>query len=98
MSMLHVVNKSPYQTNSLDTCVGYVKEGDSILLIEDGVYAAVKGGKASANLDGKVVAVLGPDLAARGIDQEKLVKGVTVVDYAGFVELTTKKDKVQSWL
>ncbi|MBU0498677.1 MAG: sulfurtransferase complex subunit TusB [Gammaproteobacteria bacterium] len=98
MSMLHLVNKSPYERNSLDTCVGYVKAGDTLLLIEDGVYAAMSGSKAAAKLSGLDVAVLGPDLAARGIGEDRLIDGVTVVDYAGFVDLATDKDKVQSWL
>jgi tRNA 2-thiouridine synthesizing protein B len=98
MSMLHLVNKSPYERNSLDTCVGYVKDGDTLLLIEDGVYAAAKAGKAAAKLAGLDVAVLGPDLAARGIGEDKLADGVKVVDYAGFVDLVEAKDKVQSWL
>jgi len=98
MSMLHLVNKSPYERNSLSTCVGYVKEGDALLLIEDGVYAAVKGGGAAAQLQGLDVSVLGPDLAARGIGEDKLADGVKVVDYAAFVDLVEAKDKVQSWL
>ena len=98
MSMLHVVNKSPYERDSLQTAVGYMLDGDSMLLIEDGVYAAVKGGKAASVIDGMKVSVLGPDLAARGISEEKLVDGVTVIDYAGFVDLVEANDKVQSWL
>ncbi len=98
MSMLHVVNKSPYERDSLDTCVGYCKDGDAVLLIEDGVYAAMKAGAAAAKLNGLDVSVLGPDLAARGIAEDKLADGIKVVDYAGFVDLTEAKDKVQSWL
>jgi tRNA 2-thiouridine synthesizing protein B len=96
--MLHVVNKSPYERNSLDTCVGYVSEGDAVLLIEDGVYGAIKTGSAAARLAGLDVCVLGEDLAARGIGEDKLADGVKVVDYAGFVDLVEAKDKVQSWL
>ena len=98
MSMLHVVNKSPYERNSLDTCVGYVKDGDTVLLIEDGVYAAVKAGKASSKLSGLNVSVLGADLAARGISEDKLIDGVNIADYGDFVDLVEAKDKVQSWL
>jgi len=98
MTILHIVNKSPYEKDSLATCVGYVQEGDTILLIEDGVYAAVATGKAAAQLNGLDVAVLGPDLAARGIAEAKLTTGVKVVDYGGFVDLTVARDKVQSWL
>lgn len=98
MSMLHVVNKSPYERNSLDTCIGYCKDGDAVLLIEDGVYAAMKTGSAATKLAGLDVSVLGPDLAARGIAEDKLADGVKIVDYSGFVDLTEAKDKVQSWL
>jgi tRNA 2-thiouridine synthesizing protein B len=99
MSILHLVNKSPYERINLDTCVDYVQDGDAVLLIEDGVYAAVKGGSAAAKLEGLAdVSVLGADLAARGLGEDKLVNGFKVVDYAGFVDLVEAKDKVQSWL
>ena len=98
MSILHLVNKTPYERSSLDTCVGYCKDGDTVLLIEDGVYAAMKSGAAASKLSGLDVAVLGPDLAARGISEDTLIEGVSVVDYAGFVDLTVQKDKVQSWV
>jgi len=98
MAMLHLVNKSPYDACSLDTASSIMKGDDSLLLIEDGVYAAVKSGKAAARLAGLKVSVLGPDLAARGIGEDKLIDGVTVVDYAGFVDMVEANDKVQSWL
>ncbi len=100
--MLHTVNKSPYEKNSLKTCLGLSLAGSDILLIEDGVYGAIDGGDASTlvaeALSTRRVYVLGPDLAARGVDPARLVKGVEVVDYAGFVELAARNDRVQSWL
>ena len=100
--MLHTVNKSPYEKSSLATCLGLSLEGSDILLIEDGVYGAIAGGAASTMiaeaLKTRKVYALGPDLAARGIDPERLVEGVTVVDYGGFVELAANNDRVQSWL
>ena len=98
MAMLHLVNKSPYDAGNLNTAATIMKGDDELLLIEDGVYAAMKNGKGAALLDGLKVSVLGPDLAARGISEDKLVDGVTVVDYAGFVDLVEANDKVQSWL
>ena len=98
--MLHTVNKSPYSSNSLETCVGYLKDGDTVLLIEDGVYAVMKGGTSEALVTGSGAKVyaLGPDLKARGIAGEKLVDGIEVVGYDGFVSLAADSDKVQSWL
>jgi tRNA 2-thiouridine synthesizing protein B len=42
--------------------------------------------------------VLGPDLKARGLSESNIVKGVKVVDYDGFVDLTADSESVQSWL
>ena len=98
MGMLHLVNKSPYDAGNLNTAATLMKGDDELLLIEDGVYAAMKNGKGAALLDGLKVSVLGPDLAARGIPEDKLVDGANVVDYTGFVDLVEATDKVQSWL
>ena len=98
MSVLHIVNKSPYERNSVAMAVDYAKDGDTILLIEDAVYAAAKSGSASSQLNGLDVSVLGSDLAARGIGEDKLADGIKVVDYAGFVDLVEAKDSTQSWL
>ncbi len=96
--MLHLVNKSPHDGCNLDTATSIMKDGDSLLLIEDGVYGAIKAGKAASLLEGRSVSVLGPDLAARGISEDKLVDGITIVDYAGFVDMVAASDNVQSWL
>jgi tRNA 2-thiouridine synthesizing protein B len=75
-----------------------MKGDDVLLLIEDAVYAAIKNSKAAALVEGRNVSVLGPDLQARGIGADKLIDGVNIIDYAGFVDLVEANDKVQSWL
>ena len=100
MALLHTVNKSPFESNSFDTCLDYAKDGSTILLIEDGVYAATSGTSVAdkiKNASGVSVAVLGPDLQARGLES-KLADGIKVVDYEGFVNLVAEHDSVQSWL
>lgn len=100
--MLHTVNKSPYEKNSLDTCLRLAKQGSAILLIEDGVYAALSGtsmtDKMKKAIDIHTVYVLGPDLKARGLDGTRVVDGIKVIGYDGFVDLTVEHDTVQSWL
>ena len=100
--MLHTVNKSPFEKNSLETCLRLAKPGNDILLIEDGVYAAMNGtsvaGTISAATKNFQIYVLGPDLASRGVAKEELIDGVEVVDYDGFVRLAAQNDTVQSWL
>ena len=100
--MLHTINKSPFEKNSLESCLRLVKPGHDVLLIEDAVYAATQGTTVSALVEeamkNNTIYALGPDLASRGIDAANLIDGVKVVDYQGFVDLTVKNDKVQSWL
>lgn len=100
--MLHTVNKSPFERNSLDTCLRLSKKGSAILLFEDGVYAALKGTQASAKIEGAIgdhpVFVLGPDLKARGLSAEQVIEGVSVVDYGGFVDLAVEHGAANAWL
>ncbi len=102
MSTLHTVNKSPFSTRSLQSCLNHVRDGDAILMIEDGVYGGVQGtGLADevADKNGSVsLYVLEGDMSARGLDPTRLIKGVTPVDYSGFVKLAAESDRTQAWL
>jgi tRNA 2-thiouridine synthesizing protein B len=98
--MLHIVNKSPLERPSLDACLRIAEPG-AILLIEDAVYAAARGGKAAARLAEATkrhkVYVLLPDAEARAV-ADRLIEGVTTVDYGGFVDLVAEHENCQSWL
>lgn len=100
--LLHTVNKSPYEKNTFDVCIMHAKKGSSLLLIEDGVYAAMKGSSYETKVKNAMqnikMYVLGPDAKARGIDETSVIDGVEIVNYKGFVELATKHETVQSWL
>ncbi len=102
MSTLHTVNKSPFTNQSLLSCIAHAKAGDAVLMIEDGVYGAPAGtavADALAARAGEVsIYVLGPDLAARGLDAGRILDGVNAVDYAGFVDLAAKHDRAVAWL
>ena len=99
--MLHIVNKSPLEKSSLDTCLRLARPGSALLLIEDGVYAAARGNAAEAKLRAAAATLklyaLAPDLEARGI-RDRAIEGVALVDYAGFVDLVAEHPAVQSWL
>ena len=102
MSDLLTVNKSPFERSSLESCLKMATPGAAILLLEDGVYGAMKGTAAAdlvtAAMADKKVYALGPDLMARGIKEDRVLDGIEVVDYAGFVDLVEANDKVQAWL
>jgi len=100
MTTLHTVNKSPFSSDTFDACLGLAKSGSTVLLFEDGVYAATSGtvsADAIANANGITFAVLGPDAMARGVEG-KIADGIKIVDYDGFVDLVAEHDKVHAWL
>jgi tRNA 2-thiouridine synthesizing protein B len=98
--MLNIVNKSPLERNSLDACLRIGAPG-AVLLIEDGVYAAVRGTAVEASMKAalskfRVYALL-PDLEARAV-ADRVIDGVTTIDYGGFVDLVAEHNACQSWL
>jgi len=99
--MLHTVNKSPFEHSALETCLRYARQGAAVLLIEDGVYAAARDTAVSRRVEDALKKVsiyaLEPDLAARGMSN-RVIDGVRLVDYGGFVDLVVEHNAVQSWL
>jgi len=100
--MLHLINKSPFDRNALDSCLRLATPGSSVLLIEDGVYAAMSNAESAEAVNKRMkdmtFYVLGPDVSARGLDDTPLIDGIKVVDYGGFVDLVVEHDVAQSWL
>ena len=99
--MLHTVNKSPFENRTLETCLRFALQGSAVLLIEDGVYAVAQGSAVSGQVQEAMknvsIYALKPDVEARGI-QNRVMDGVRLVDYGGFVDLVAEHNAVQSWL
>ena len=99
--MLHIVNKSPFHTSTLDTCLRMAQPGHAVLLIEDGIYAATAGSAMEARLRDACstlkIYALQPDMDARGVTGQ-LMDGITLVDYGGFVDLALEYKTTHSWL
>ena len=99
--MLHTVNKSPFEYKSLEACLKFAQQGSAVLLIEDGVYAAARdtavSGRVQEALKSVAIYALKPDVEARGM-QNRVMDGVRLVDYGGFVDLVAEHNAVQSWL
>lgn len=97
--MLHIINKSPFQNGALESCLRFLSDDDEIILIEDGVYAAMPDTNKS-DLIGSVISThkvyaLEADIAARGID--KVIDNINTADYEKFVDLI-EAQPTQSWL
>lgn len=101
MSELHTVNKSPFEKSSFDSCLEHVLDGSAVLLYEDGVYAAIKGTASEQKVksaQGVKFYALGPDIKARGLAEDRVIEGIEIVDYAGFVDLAVEHSKLVSWV
>ncbi len=100
--MLHIVNKSPYEKDSLELCLAYAQQASDVLLIEDGVYACLADARWSQRVSAAIGRVelyaLKPDLQLRGIGPERCLAGVNLIEYHDFVALVAANDRVQSWL
>jgi tRNA 2-thiouridine synthesizing protein B len=93
--MLHIVSKSPHNSSALRDCLRLCRHDDMLLLIEDGVYAAVTHGDELLRAT-PGVRVLREDLMARGIAERADVR-IATVDYIGFVQLCCDNNPIQSW-
>ncbi|HEY8906644.1 MAG TPA: sulfurtransferase complex subunit TusB [Rhodoferax sp.] len=99
--MLHIVNKSPFQTGTLKSCLAMAQPASAVLLIEDGVYGATVGSTIEADIRLASASIkfyaLQPDMDARGVTP-KLMDGITLLDYGGFVDLAVQYSTSHSWL
>ncbi len=94
MATLHTVNKNG---QPLELCLRVVNKGDSLLLIEDGVYALFEVPDILAELIKDVsLYVLEADVLARGVSNRNELE-IELVDYQGFVSLTETNEKTLSW-
>ncbi|XOV88565.1 MAG: sulfurtransferase complex subunit TusB [Pseudomonadota bacterium] len=94
--ILHTVNKSPGMSGALAACLRFRLPGDALLLLEDGVYAALDTPDSCLRDYPDTVYALSADVIARGLNAG-LLPGVSLVDYPGFVTLCTQYDSVKNW-
>lgn len=99
MTTLHVLSHSPFTDSRLTRCLRLLGVDDAILLCGDATYALVASTAARLALESKADAlnlyVLDEDAKARHIAAPDWAKSV---DYPGFVELSIRFDKVNTWL
>ncbi|MFB9215400.1 sulfurtransferase complex subunit TusB [Vibrio sinaloensis] len=90
--MLHIVKT----ISALEDVMRVLRDEDSLLLVEQAVFAANPQHKAYRQIQGFEISVLTADAKARAIDN-RISPSVTFVDFAGFVELTEKHANSTTW-
>ncbi|WP_106478160.1 sulfurtransferase complex subunit TusB [Phytohalomonas tamaricis] len=94
--VLHILNRSPFASRVHEDMLRAMVNEDRVLLIEDGVSAALKAGITLLPTIDERLYALKEDLEARGLSQ-RCDPCVNIVDVDGFVALTEQADKVVSW-
>ncbi|MES2821835.1 MAG: sulfurtransferase complex subunit TusB [Pseudomonadota bacterium] len=99
MATLHLLSHSPFSDSRLGSCLRLLGAGDGLLLTGDAVYALQPGSAPWQALelmpDAIALYALEEDLRARALSAPTRV---SLIDYPGFVELSLRYAKVNSWL
>lgn len=95
--MLHLLMHSPWQCD-IATMMQLLKKGDDLLLLQDGVIAAIRNNPVLEKLlaTSAVLYVLNEDVLARGITAD-ISTEVNMIDYHEFVKLTEKHHHQITW-
>lgn len=94
--ILHTINAPPASAAFTD-CLLVVESGDAIVLLGDGVYAALAGTEACARLQGcsAPIHVLQSDADAAGVTSH--IEGARIIDMNEFVALSEQFPRQQAW-
>ncbi|WP_394128604.1 sulfurtransferase complex subunit TusB [Vibrio hepatarius] len=90
--MLHIVKN----IQALEEVVSVFSDGDSLILIEQAVFAANPQHKVYRQIQGLDISVLNSDAKARGIEN-RISSNIALIDYDGFVELTVTHTNSVTW-
>ncbi len=91
-STLHLLQKSPFNSDALASCLRVCGPDDAIVLMQDGVYAATQ----HRDWPCQKVVVMSEDLAERGI-ADSMQPEITRIDYTELVALCSEHRHSQSW-
>ncbi|POT55366.1 sulfurtransferase complex subunit TusB [Citrobacter amalonaticus] len=95
--MLHTLHRSAWFTD-LTSLLRLVEEGDELLLLQDGVTAALEGSRFLESLHNAPITVyaLKEDIEARGLSGQ-ISDSVVRVGYTDFVRLAVKHTSQMAW-
>lgn len=95
MAKLHLVNK-PKSHPAFQDFLLAVQAGDTVLLLNDGIYAALESIDYPAQV---AIYLLESDLTGRGLTAQRqhLNPAFTIINYDGFVQLTEQHNPIISW-
>ena len=96
---LHILSTSPANTDVFDACCAALRPADALLLLGDGVYAALRESLAAERLaalpESITIYVIEEDCAIRAVYARAAF--AHALDYPGFVSLACEHARSVSW-
>ena len=94
--ILHTLNASP-SSAAFQDCLKVAHRGDAVVLMGDGVYAALEGTPACLEIQAKNIElfILGADALLAGIIEP--ASGIQTIEMDGLVALTERYPRQQAW-
>ena len=97
MNLLYQIKRSPFISRDMEHILLFAHEGSHVILYQDAVLAAAQTSENRHWLDrlvgaGVTVHALAEDLRARGVT--RILEGIDVVDYGGWVDLAERYQPV----
>ncbi len=101
MSILHTINKSPFQDTAMNGCLSVCSTQDTVILIEDGVLGGILASPLASTIkelsaSGTRFYALKNDVVARGLT-EILLPDIRLANYQDFVRFSIECKQIQSW-
>jgi len=96
--LLHLLNKSPEHA-ALQRCTGFIRRGDCLVLLEDGVYCATSNAGAALReliKRGIPLYAVSADVEARGLSA-RLGPDIKLINYEELVALSIQYTKSKRW-
>lgn len=87
--VLHLIQKSPFQNSAFADCLNIIDSDDTILLMQDGIYALLHPLLQTTN---NPIFALDTDLLARGI-----ITNFKTINYQELVSLCCQHKQTISW-
>ena len=94
--ILHTLNASPASAAYRD-CLAFLQPGDALVLMGDGVYAALVGTAAADELAGRKIELYALDIDARLAGITAVAPGISVIDMGELVRLSERYPRQQAW-
>ncbi|CAH1044675.1 sulfurtransferase complex subunit TusB [Halomonas sp. TD01] len=94
--MLHILNKPPHSDAAVQM-LNALSNGDSVVLIEDGVQAALYPEWQGWATSAASIFMLAEDAISRGIHSIAITHGLPLIEMDGFVALTEQHEQIISW-